>query len=234
MLLALPGPPEVEAVGSELLGHMAEGSVLVSLSTIDPGTIRSLDERAQKLGIAVVDAPVTGAAEGARAGTLTIMAGAEQKALERARPYLEPLAGSIVHTGPVGTGSAAKLLTNMLWFVNVVAVADALALGVRTGIAPETMGALVPQSAGASWVGDHDLPSILAGDDDPSFTLALCRKDLRLIAALAEELGFPAALADVARERFEEAYERFGAQAGELAVARLAEEAAGVSIRSGS
>jgi 3-hydroxyisobutyrate dehydrogenase-like beta-hydroxyacid dehydrogenase len=94
------------------------------------------------------------------------------------------------------------------------------------------MASLVPESAGASWVADHDLPNILAGDDDLSFTLALCRKDLRLISALADELGFPADLAQVALERFERAYDRFGASAGELAVARLAEEAAGVSIRS--
>jgi 3-hydroxyisobutyrate dehydrogenase-like beta-hydroxyacid dehydrogenase len=80
-------------------------------------------------------------------------------------------------------------------------------------------------------VADHDLPNLLAGNDDPTFTLALCRKDLRLIAALADEAGYPAEAARLALERFEAAYDRFGPEAGELTVARLAEEAAGASIR---
>jgi 3-hydroxyisobutyrate dehydrogenase-like beta-hydroxyacid dehydrogenase len=232
VLVSLPGPPEVEAAGRELLGLMPRGSVLVSLSTVAPGTVRTLAEAAARIGVDVVDAPVTGAADGAAAGTLTAMAGADVAVLERVRPLLAPLARSVIHIGPVGAGSAAKLLTNMLWFVHVVALADALALAARAGIAPETMAELVPQSAGASWVADHDLPHLLAGHDDPTFTLALCRKDLLLVAELAE--GYPAELARVALARFEEACGRFGPEAGELAVARLAEEAAGASIRAGA
>ena len=233
VLLSLPGPPEVERVVLEggVLAGMEPGSSLVCLSTVSPRLVRHLEAEARPRGIAVLDAPVTGAADGARAGTLTIMVGAERDALAACRPLLEPLATSIVHTGPVGTGSAAKLVTNMLWFVHVVALSDALALGVKAGIEAETLAELIPASAGASWVAEHDLPNVLAGDDDESFTLALCRKDLGLIDELARELDVPAALADAARARFEAAHERFGPHAGELSVARISEEAAGVSIR---
>ena len=119
----------------------------------------------------------------------------------------------------------------MLWFVHVVALADALALGVKAGVDAPTLAHVIGRSAGASWVAAHDLPNILSGNDDESFTLALCRKDLALIAELADDVGVEAPLAELARARFECAYARFGPPAGELAVARLAEEAAGVSIR---
>ena len=231
VLLSLPGPAEVREVGISLLGSMRAGSVLVSVSTVSVGVVRELEDTARPRGVRIVDAPVTGAADGARAGTLTIMAGADPEPLERVRPLLEAISSTVVHTGPVGTGSAAKLLTNMLWFVHVVALSDALALGVKAGIAPATLGQLIPASAGGSWASDHDLPNVLTGDDDESFTLALCAKDLRLIKELAAELGVDVPLSAHAHERFEAALERFGPRAGELAVMRLAEEAAGVSVR---
>ena len=232
VILSLPGPAEVREAGLYLADSMPDATALVSVSTVSIEVVRELEAAGRPRGVSVVDAPVTGAADGARAGTLTIMAGANGDALERVRPLLEAISSTIVHTGPVGTGSAAKLLTNMLWFVHVVALSDALVLGVTAGIAPETLGRLIPASAGGSWVADHDLPNVLAGDDDASFTLALCCKDLRLVAGLTEELGVRAPLAAHARERFEEALERFGPGAGELAVVRLAEEAVGVSVRS--
>jgi 3-hydroxyisobutyrate dehydrogenase len=231
VLLSVPGPPEVEAVVNTTVPHMERGSALVCTSTISPGLIRRIADDAAKRGVHVLDAPVTGAADGARAGTLTVMVGAETDALERCRPVLDAIATKVVHTGPVGTGSATKLLTNMLWAIHVVALADALAVGVRAGVHPEILGSAIDSGAGGSWVSAHDLPNLLRGDDDESFTLALCRKDLGLIAELVQETGVAAPLAVIARERFDNAHERFGPSAGELAVARLTEEHASVSIR---
>jgi 3-hydroxyisobutyrate dehydrogenase len=233
VLVSVPGPPEVESVVAELLPAMAPGSVVVCTSTVSPGLVRGVAADAAARGVDVLDAPVTGAADGARAGTLSIMVGADREPLERCRPVLEAISARILHTGPVGTGSATKLLTNMLWAIHVVALADALAVGVRAGLDPAVLGAAIDASAGASWVSAHDLPSILRGDDDATFPLALCRKDIALIAELARESGVRAPLAELARERFDAAYERFGPQAGELAVTRLPEEQWSVSIRAG-
>lgn len=234
VFLSLPGPADVEEVTvgpGGLIASMEPESTLVCLSTVSRAAIERVAEAAAAKGIGVVDAPVTGAADGAAAGTLTVMVGAELAELERVRPLLEAFAAQIVHVGPVGAGSAAKLLTNMLWFVHVVALADALALGVRAGIPVASLAELVPASAGGSWVAEHDLPNLLRGDDDTSFTLALCRKDLGLIEELADELALVAPLARCAAERFALAHERYGGAAGELAVARLSEEEAQVSIR---
>jgi 3-hydroxyisobutyrate dehydrogenase-like beta-hydroxyacid dehydrogenase len=234
IFLSLPGPADVleVALGPEgLIASMRPGSALVCLSTVSRSAVERVAEAAAAKGIGIVDAPVTGAADGAAAGTLTVMVGAEPAQLERVRPLLEAISTRVVHVGPVGAGSAAKLLTNMLWFVHVVALADALALGARAGIPIASLAELIPASAGGSWVAEHDLPHLLRGDDDASFTLALCTKDLGLIEELADELALAAPLARCAAERFARAHERYGGAAGELAVARLSEEEARVSIR---
>jgi 3-hydroxyisobutyrate dehydrogenase-like beta-hydroxyacid dehydrogenase len=226
VFLSLPGPTEVTEVADALLPLLRPGSLVINVSTISPALARRLDEQGAARGIDVLDAPVTGAADGAAAGTLTVMVGARPEALERARPLLEPVSARVFHTGPAGSASVVKLLTNMLWFVHVVALSDALAVGAAAGVDPRVLGEVVRASAGASWVSDHDLDNILAGEDDETFTLALSCKDLGLISELTDS-----PLAALARERFAAALERFGPAAGDLAVARLAEEAAGVSIR---
>jgi 3-hydroxyisobutyrate dehydrogenase-like beta-hydroxyacid dehydrogenase len=231
LVVSVPGPAELEAVAAAALPVLSRGSLLVNVSTVGPTLVRDLADRAAGRSVGVVDAPVTGAADGARAGTLTFMVGAEDTALERVRPLLEALGGAVHHVGPVGAGSAAKPLTNMLWFVHVAALSDALALAVKAGVDLEAFAGLVPDSAGASWVAEHDLPNILRGDDDTSFTLALCRKDLRLIVELADRLGYPSPLVLEAARRFDEAYKLFGPRAGELAVTRLTEAASGASMR---
>ena len=234
VLLSVPGPRETEAIllGSDgLITKMRAGTAVISASTVSPELMRRVTAAACKRGIDVLDAPVTGAADGARAGTLTFMIGAAEEAFTRWRRVFDPLSSVVVHTGPVGSGSAAKLLTNFLWFTHVVALSDVLAASVKCGITPATMRELIPVSAGASWVTEHDLPNILAGDDDESFSLALCCKDLGLIRSLCEEAGAPALLLEAVEGRFRSASETFGPAAGELAVARLSEAAAGVSIR---
>ena len=232
--VSLPGPAEVEAVclgEAGLLAHMRPGSALVCLSTISLESCRRIDEAARARGIAFVDAPVTGAADGARDGSLVLMVGASPEAFALVTPIFEVIGQRAHLVGRAPAGTAAKLLTNMLWFVHVVALSEALALGRATGVAPEVLAEVIRQSAGGSWVAEHDLENLLAGDDDTTFTLALCCKDLRLISELASEAGYEASLAAVARNWFERALESFGPSAGELAVSRVVEADARVSIR---
>ena len=234
VIMSVPGPRETEAIllGPDgLLSQMREGMAVISTSTVSPELMVRVARAGSDKGIDVLDAPVTGAADGARSGTLTFMVGADIGALERWRSVLEPLSSVVVHTGPPGTGSAAKLLTNLLWFTHLIALCDSMAAAAKCGISPATMSELLPVSAGASWVAEHDLPNLLGGDDDDSFTLALCCKDLGLIRNLSEAADAPLTLVDSVYDRFQAAARQFGSSAGELAVSRLAEAAAGVSIR---
>lgn len=237
VILSLPAPQHVEAVclGEDgLIARMRPGAVLVNASTVDLATARRLDEACGERGVHHVDGPVTGAADGAAAGELIFMCGASDEALAAVRPQLEAMSTEVVHLGPSPAGTASKLLTNMLWFIHVAALSDSMSLAALSGVDIDRFAALVQGAncAANSWVARHDLPNILAGDDDPSFTLALCTKDLRLIGELEAEAGYASDFAAAARARFGAAQERFGPDAGELAVTRIAEAAAGASIRS--
>ena len=237
VILSVPAPQHVEAVcmGPDgLLGRMRAGAALVNASTVDLEMARRLDAACAEHGVLHVDGPVTGAADGAAAGTLTFMCGASDAALAAVRPQLEAMGAEIAHLGPPPAGTASKLLTNMLWFIHVAALSDSLSLATRCGVDIDRYAELVRgiDCAANSWVARHDLPNILADDDDPSFTLALCVKDLRLIGELEAEVGYASDLAAAARARFGAAIDRFGPETGELAVTRIAETAAGTSIRS--
>ena len=232
--VSLPGPVEVEGLclgEAGLISRMKRGSALICLSTISLESCRKLDDAARSRGIAFVDAPVTGAADGARDGSLVLMVGASPEAFALAGPIFDMIGQKAHLVGEAPAGTATKLLTNMLWFVHVIALCEALALGRAAGVAPDVLGQVVRQSAGGSWVAEHDLDNLLAGDDDTSFTLGLCCKDLRLICDLASETGYEALLGPVARRSFERALDSYGPGAGELAVSRLIELDAGVSIR---
>jgi 3-hydroxyisobutyrate dehydrogenase len=233
VLLSLPGPREMEEVvlAPGLISQLQPGSAIISVSTISLDSARLMAAAAKEASLHFIDAPVTGAADGARAASLTIMVGAERDAIARARPLLETIGSSIHFLGPPGAGTVGKLLTNMLWFVHVVGLCEALAVGARAGIDPEAFANLVKDSAAASWVADHDLENILESNDDESFTLALCCKDLRQIESLLDQSHYASPLAQAATDRFNDALGKFGADAGELAVSRVIEAEVGVSIR---
>lgn len=237
VVLSVPAPQHVEAIclGADgLLGRMRPGAALLNASTVDLETARRLDAACLARGVLHVDGPVTGAADGAAEGTLTFMCGATDEALHAVRPQLEAMGREIAQLGPPPAGTASKLLTNMLWFIHVAALSDSLSLATRCGVDIDRYAELVRgiDCAANSWVARHDLPNILADDDDPSFTLALCVKDLRLIGELEAEVGYASDFAAAARARFDQAIERFGPETGELAVTRIAETAADTSIRS--
>jgi 3-hydroxyisobutyrate dehydrogenase-like beta-hydroxyacid dehydrogenase len=232
VLLSLPGPREVRAVVDDLLPRMRPGSILVNLSTVSSELIREIGREAEDRSVDVLDAPVTGAPEGADAGTLTIMVGGDAKVLERARPLLEPLSRKVLHAGVIGAGTGAKLLVNMLYFTHVVALADALTLGVKAGITTEMLGELMPNSNATSWVAENVLDDILAGDrgQESKFTIALCLKDLDLITRFADEFGCPVPLTREVEERYAEAGAAAGMEAGEFAVVSISERSAGTDI----
>jgi 3-hydroxyisobutyrate dehydrogenase len=159
------------------------------------------------------------------------MVGAAPDALSFVTPIFQAIGERWYLMGEPPAGTATKLLTNMLWFIQIVALSEALALGSASGLRPEMLAKAIGASAGDSWAADHDLDNLLAGDDDASFTLGLCCKDLALITQLASQANHEIPLAAIAREYFDRALALYGATAGELAVSRLVELDTGMSIR---
>jgi 3-hydroxyisobutyrate dehydrogenase len=234
MISSLPGPPQVEAVAFGKNGVVAgirPGSTWIEMSTSDAELIQDIGIQLKDLGCNVLDAPVTGAVDGAQAGELTIFVGGDETILNRHRSVLEVISKKIFHAGPLGTGLAAKLVTNLLWFINAVAIGEGMVLGVKAGIEPTMLWDIIKLSAGNSWVAEHDVPAIFRGDYDPSFTLDLCNKDLTLIQGLGRQLGIPLEMGALAEQTFRRAQAQYGRDQGELHVVKLLEDATGTSLK---
>ncbi len=231
LLTSLPRPEHVEAVmvGAGALAALRPGSLWVDLTTNRKELVTQLAAGAPG-GVCVVDAPVTGAVDGARTGRLTLFAGGEPEPVERARAVLAHL-GTVIACGPLGSGNVVKLVTNQLWFVGAAAIGEGFALGMAHGVELDVLYRAICDSVGDSFVARHDAPSIFAGHYDPSFTLDLCLKDLGLLAELQERVAARLLLTDAARAAFADAGERYGNDAGELHVAKRLEDDTGLSFR---
>lgn len=231
LLTSLPGPAEVDGAmrcdGG--LAALRAGSLWVDLTTGRRADLLALAASAPD-GVGVVDAPVTGAVDGARRGRLTIFAGGRPGDVERATTVLDEL-GSVVPCGPLGSGTVVKLVTNQLWFAAAAALGEGFAVGVANGVDLSVLWQAIRASVGDSFAAGHDAPSIFAGHYDPSFPLALCVKDLGLIAELEAAVDADLPLTAAARDAFLGAARRYGTQAGELHVARRIEDDAGLSFR---
>ncbi len=232
LVTSLPGPPQVKAVMAGphgALRALSAGSVWVDLTTNSRELVLNLAAGAPD-GVAVVDAPVTGAVDGARTGSLTLFAGGDPESVASVRPVLEHL-GNVIECGTLGSGNVVKLVTNQLWFVAAAALGEGLAVGMANGVELATLWSAILNSVGDSFVARHDAPSIFAGHYDPSFPLALCIKDLGLLRQLQASVAGELPMTDAARTVFQRAAERYGTSAGEMCVARMIEDDADISMR---
>lgn len=231
LLTSLPEPRHVEAVmqSGGALAALRNGSLWIDLTTNRRSLVEDLAADAPT-GVSVVDSPVTGAVDGARTGRLTLFAGGATDDLERAVPVLSEL-GRVIECGTLGTGNVVKLVTNQLWFVHAATIGEGFALGIANGVTLDVLYDAICDSVGDSFVARHDAPSIFAGHYDPSFTLALCLKDLRLLAELRSAVGTTLPMTTMAHELFADAAERYGDSVGELHVAKRLEDDAELSFR---
>ena len=234
VMLSLPGPAQVREV---LLGEhgvltaMRDGTVLIDTSTSSAELAQEIARLAAIKKIDYLEAPVTNAIDGAAAGQLSIFVGGDAAAFERSRPLLSVLGNRVLHVGPHGNGATVKLLTNLMWFVNAATIGEALMLGAKAGVPLDTVREALMHSAGSSWVVEHDIPSIFAGHYDPSFSLALCCKDLKLVNDIAVAQGYELTMGRHAQAVFERARQIYGDDAAELHVARMLEERVGLFLR---
>jgi 3-hydroxyisobutyrate dehydrogenase-like beta-hydroxyacid dehydrogenase len=173
-----------------LIAGARPGTVLVDLSTVTPDTIRGLEADVRATGAGILDSPVSGSVTLAQSGQLTLMVGGTAEDLERARPALEPLAKTIVHVGPLGSGAAMKLAVNTIIFGLNQAVAEGLTLAEAAGV-DRTMAydVIAASAVGAPYVG-YKRAAFLEPETTPvAFALDLAAKDLGLIRDLADRVG---------------------------------------------
>lgn len=201
IMTMLPATTHVQTVlGQIIIPQAQQGTLLIDSSTIDPTASKALSHQATTRGLAMVDAPVSGGVGGAEAGTLTFMVGASStKHLEKAKEMmLQHMGKNIVHCGGPGTGSAAKVCNNLVLGVNMLGVAEAMSLGVKLGIDPSTLNAVLNTSSGRSWVTElyNPCPGVVPAAPaskgyQGGFAARLMQKDLSIAEEAAKAVGAP-------------------------------------------
>ncbi len=239
LLTSLPGPVQVEQVlrgagGPGALATLEPGALAIELSTSSPTAGRRVLQAATARGVELLDAPVAGRTIGAQAGTLSIYVGGEESSFARALPILQAIGDPqrIFHVGTHGSGYAVKLLLNLSWFMQAVATAETLALGVKAGLDLDRLHAALVNSPANSNFLERDVRMVLDdGDYDEGFAMALATKDLALALDLARDVGMPVEMAALVEQIHSRARLRYGDHAGEMSPIRLYEELAGTELR---
>jgi 3-hydroxyisobutyrate dehydrogenase len=202
------------------------------MSTIDPFVARRLHDTLASGGVCMLDAPVSGGTERAASGELSIIAGGTKDAFEACRDLFEAMGKNLFHVGGIGQGLALKLVNNMLVQVNTVAVAEALVLGVKAGLDPQTIYDVVRVSTGTSFAFETRVPRILARDFAPGGTVDISYKDQELETAFAKQLGMPLLLANVSQQVYQMARAAGLNKEDGSAIIKVLEQLAGVQVKS--
>jgi 3-hydroxyisobutyrate dehydrogenase len=203
----VPDAPEVEAVMFAAAPALGDGALAIDMSTIAPTAARAIGERLGEDGIAFLEAPVSGSRPKAEDGTLTIMAGGDDAAFERALPLFEAMGERIVHVGPQGHGQLAKLLTNTMGAVNAAALAESVVAVQRAGVDPEAFLEVAAGSAGGSTVLTLKGQPMFKRDFSPLFKLEHMLKDVRHCLDEARALGVELRLGALAEALYARAAE---------------------------
>ena len=211
IFLSLPGGKEVEAVSGEIIGSARRrAAILVDCSTSPVRLTREVASRCAAAGIAYADAPVARTREAAQQGTLSIMVGAAPALFQCIRPYLDCMGTEVTLCGPVGCGQVVKLLNNMILFEVGSALAEALAIGRRSGVDERLLLETLSKGSSDSFaLRNHGMKAMLPRRfPEDAFGVDYARKDLAYALELAREAGVEAEGAEVARRRLDAASAR--------------------------
>lgn len=211
VVVMVPADDEVDAVvlGENGLAQGAKpGLVILNSSTILPSTSIRIAETVARLGIVMLDCPVTGSAPQAKEAKLGFMVGGDKDVFERCRPLFAAMGKAAFYLGASGSGSYAKLANNTMYAINLLSFIEAVSFVAKSGIDPELFLEIVGQGGAKSAVSEAKLPKILARDFSPAFSLAMLNKDARLVTRQAGELGVSTPVFDAARAVYGEALAR--------------------------
>jgi 3-hydroxyisobutyrate dehydrogenase len=210
------------------------GHVVACMSTIDPLAARRLGESLAAKGIAMIDAPVSGGTERAASGELSIICGGPADTVKACDDLFRAMGRNVFHVGGLGQGLAMKLVNNMLVQVGTVAVAEALVLGVKAGLDPQTIYDVVRVSTGTSFAFETRVPRILKRDFAPGGTVDISFKDQELETQFAKQLGVPVLLANVSQQVYQIARAAGLNKEDGSAVVKVLEKLAGVIVKGGA
>jgi 3-hydroxyisobutyrate dehydrogenase len=175
-----------------LTNVLRAGAVVVDHSTVSVETAKQAHKMLAEKNIGFIDAPVSGGVEGARNGTLSVMAGGHAEQLEKVRSALNAYAAKITHMGDTGAGQATKAVNQVLVAGIAQAVCEGLALGEKLGLDPEKLVPTLAAGAAGNWFLDKRGATMMASNFTPGFKSALLHKDLLIVRDMAAQTGIRA------------------------------------------
>ncbi len=221
----------VEDPTEGMLRGMAEGKVWVEMSTTSQDEVVRLGQLVAAAGGSAIDCPVSGGCHRAATGNISIFAGGDRPTFERVLPLLTAMGRRILHTGPLGSASVLKVITNYVASVNLVALAEALVTAQQAGMDLATTYEAVRLSSGNSFVHETESQLILNGSRAIDFTMDLVVKDLELFQGLADAASTPVEVSPLVLQIFRDAQTRYGSREWSTNVIRRLEDATGVRVQ---
>jgi 2-hydroxy-3-oxopropionate reductase len=235
VIIMVPDSPEVKEVvlgRNGLLEGVKAGSVVIDMSSINPLVSQEIARELKRKGAEMLDAPVSGGEPGAVQGTLAIMVGGEESVFNESLAIFKAMGKTIVHVGSIGAGGFTKLVNQIIVALNIAAIGEALTLGVKAGLDPQTIHQAIRGGLAGSTVLDAKAPMIMARNFKAGFKIKLHQKDLNNALATGRDLGVPLPLSSLVQQILVSLISEGKAEDDHSAIATFFEKIAQVEIRS--
>ncbi len=233
VITCLPSPKISAAVmeaDDGILAGLSEGKIWAEMSTTDADEVKRLAEQVAGKGATAIDCPVSGGCHRAATGNIAIFAGCERETFERALPFLTLMGRRILHTGPLGSASTLKVMTNYLATANLVTVAESMMVMKQAGIDLGTTFEAIKVSSGNSFVHETEGQVILNGSRDVGFTMELVLKDIGLFQQIADDVGVPLEINPMLIEIFKDGKARYGGDEWSTNIMKRLEDTVGTEV----
>jgi 3-hydroxyisobutyrate dehydrogenase len=233
IITCLPSPAASAAVmeaDDGVLAGLSAGKIWAEMSTTDAAEVTRLGALVEAEGASPVDCPVSGGCHRAATGNIAIFAGCDRLVFERLLPVLTILGRRVLHTGPLGTASVLKVMTNYLATANLITLSEALVTSKMAGMDLNTTYEAIRISSGNSFVHETESQVILNGSRDINFTMDLVLKDIGLFQSIAEQHNVPLEVSPLLIKIFEDGQARFGPREWSPNIIKRLEEACNTQI----
>jgi 3-hydroxyisobutyrate dehydrogenase len=233
IITCLPSPTVCSKVMESedgIIGGLSEGKIWLEMSTTDDAEVIRLANIVETKGAAAMDCPVSGGCHRAATGNISIFAGGDRETFERVLPILTTLGRRILHTGPIGSASVLKVVTNYLCTVHLAALAEAFAVAKKAGMDMNTTYEAIRISSGNSFVHETESQVILNGSRDINFTMDLVVKDVGLFDKLANINKVPVEISPLVLNIFKDGQERYGPREFSPNIIKRLEEACNIQV----
>ncbi|MEM9578308.1 MAG: NAD(P)-dependent oxidoreductase [Pseudomonadota bacterium] len=231
VITCLPSPAASATVLEEMLPHITPGKIWMEMSTTDADEVKWIGQLVIDAGGAAVDCPVSGGCHRADTGNISIYAGCDRETFERILPLLTFMGRRVLHTGPLGSASVLKVMTNYLATANLLTLCEALTVMKANDMDLAITFHAISMSSGTSFVHETESQLILSGARDVNFTLDLVQKDIGLFQKLADAQGIDLEISPLLIEMIRDGQRRYGERAQSDRMIERLEEATGLDIR---